>query len=317
MTFATFVALSAWSLTAVGCVSTRGQHATEVEGILRASDGPAAQVDVFEKPTGITMVQLERDRCFGSCPQYSVQARRDGFVDFEGKSWVKELGHREGRLGPTDFERLVRAVESAGFERLPSEFPPDACEEFATCDSTLWITVMKGSDLKRVRYYFGCIGGPFKDDFARFVALGATIDEIIGTSRWVGAENERLESRCLQYEPEAEKLEGLLSYRTFRDASGREERYALLLLDGPVCVEADPSTLGLNVAEDEQLLVQLNMNPEEFGREQALSGRRAIVTGSIYHAHSAHHHTPLLLTVERLELKESQPSSVQPQAESD
>ncbi len=105
--------------------------------------------------------------------------------------------------------------------------------------------------------------------------------------------------RCLRYEPVSVKLAGVIAYRTFAAATGKPERVALLLLDGPVCVDGVDD---LNVNEFDQLLVQLNLNtnPEKFGREAQLSGKRAQASGSLYHGHSAHHHTPLVLTVESL-----------------
>jgi len=50
---------------------------------------------------------------------------------------------------------------------------------------------MKDSSLKRVAYYFGCRGGALADDITRFVELGKSIDEILGTSQWIGVESER------------------------------------------------------------------------------------------------------------------------------
>jgi hypothetical protein len=74
----------------------------------------------------------------------------------------------------------------------------------------------------------------------------------------------------------------------------------LLLLDSPICVaQADD----INEAERDQLLVQLNAGPEKFGSEQQLSGKRVQARGTLYHAHTAHHHTPLILTVESLTIE--------------
>ncbi|MDX2166579.1 MAG: DUF4431 domain-containing protein [Deltaproteobacteria bacterium] len=107
------------------------------------------------------------------------------------------------------------------------------------------------------------------------------------------------ERRCLRYEPVSVTLDGIVVYRTFADANGKPERTALLLLDGPVCVDGVDD---LNVGEFDQLLVQLNRgaNPEKFGREPQLAGQRVQARGSLYHGHSAHHHAPLILTVESL-----------------
>ena len=73
-----------------------------------------------EPPAGVTMILLERDACFGTCPEYSIRATVNGVVEFEGKSWVREFGRREGQLSRVDFQRLVQALDAANFERLPS-----------------------------------------------------------------------------------------------------------------------------------------------------------------------------------------------------
>ncbi len=141
-----------------------------------------------EPPAGVTMILLERDACFGTCPEYSVRATVNGLVQYEGKSWVREFGRREGKLSRGDFQRLVQALDAADFDHLPSEFP---CGELSTCATSMWITVMKDSNLKRVAYYFGCKGGPLAGDIARFVELGVKIDEIVGSMQWIGSQSER------------------------------------------------------------------------------------------------------------------------------
>lgn len=255
-----------------------------------------------ERRAAVTMILLERDGCFGACPEYSVRVTTDGSVRFEGKGWVREFGRREGRVSAEDYRRLVQAVDAANFDDLPSEFPPSACATFATDQTTVWLTVMKDSTLKRIRYYFGCEGGRFKDDFARIGELADQIDEIVGTSRWIGLGEERRPTRCLQYEPFVVSLHGTISYDTFVNANGQRERHPLLILRDPICV--DDGGDQVNIPEANQFRVQLSMDPEKFGGEPALAGQRVVITGALYHGHTAHHHVPLLLTVQNVELEQ-------------
>ncbi len=92
-------------------------------------------------------------------------------------------------------------------------------------------------------------------------------------------------------------------YRTFADANRKPERHSLLLLDDPVCVE--DANDGLNVSEQNQTLIQLSGNLEQFGGEPVLSGERVVAAGALFHGHTAHHHAALLLNVQDLEIKDS------------
>ena len=104
---------------------------------------------------------------------------------------------------------------------------------------------------------------------------------------------------CIQYEPHEVSFGGTVIYRTFVDAGGRPEHAALLLLDAPICVEQSQQWAE-NKPESEQIVIGLSFDPKRFGDEDALSGRRVIATGSLYHRHTAHHHAPLVLMVREL-----------------
>ncbi len=108
--------------------------------------------------------------------------------------------------------------------------------------------------------------------------------------------------RCLSYEPEVVTLRGSVIYRTFTDASDRAERVALLLLDEPICVEGKPGD-DLNVSEGDQVVVHLNADHSRFGIEKELSGKRISATGTLYHAHTAHHHAALVLTLQKFSVE--------------
>ncbi len=147
----------------------------------------------LESAGAVSTIILERDACYGNCPEYSVRVTKDGVVRFHGKSSVRVLGHRQRRIPNKDFGRLVHAIEAARFDELPNDFPASACEQFLTDHPSLSVTVVRGANQKKkVWYYFGCRGGgTFSEDITRFVALGETMDEILGTARWVSQKPER------------------------------------------------------------------------------------------------------------------------------
>jgi len=269
---------------------------------LACSFGLVSAALAAEHQGGLTMILLERDGCLGECPVYAVRVTMDRAVQFDGKSWVRDFGKREGTVSRDAFQRLVHAVGGAHFDNVSTEFlGRDACEEWATDAPTMWITVMRNAKLKRVGYDFGCTSDKFKGDIARIIQLGQTIDEIAGTSKWIGPERDRRASRCVHYEPSIESLAGSVIYRTFTDATGQVEHCALLLLDSPICSEGhgayDPPS------EVDQILIQLNTDLEKFAGGQSLAGRHVTVSGSLYHGHTAHHHVALQLDVHELKVQ--------------
>lgn len=113
-------------------------------------------------------------------------------------------------------------------------------------------------------------------------------------------------TKCLAYEPAIVTLRGTLirkafpgppNYESVRKGD-REEVYWLIRLASPVCVDADPSS-DLNSSEKGVKEVQLVMT--SYGKYKDLVGKRVIATGTLFSAHTAHHRTPVLLTLTTLE----------------
>jgi hypothetical protein len=72
-------------------------------------------------------------------------------------------------------------------------------------------------------------------------------------------------------------------------------------LDSPVCMTQDASDPELNPSQKNVHMVQLALDQAAYERYKALLGRRVVATGSCFGAHTAHHHTPVLLTASNLE----------------
>ena len=69
--------------------------------------GEAPDRDVVRDPVAIV---YESRGCYGSCPIYRVEARRDGFADYVGRDHVAVRGARRLRLSPEQFRRLADFV---------------------------------------------------------------------------------------------------------------------------------------------------------------------------------------------------------------
>jgi hypothetical protein len=121
-------------------------------------------------------------------------------------------------------------------------------------------------------------------------------------------------SHCLSYEPSVVTLTGTLVRKTFPGPPNyedvrhgdRPETYWFLKLSKPVCVDEDKAQPDLNPAHKKIRTIQLVVPVEFYKKYKDLLGQQVVVTGTLFGAHTAHHVTPVLLTVVSL-AKANQP----------
>jgi hypothetical protein len=114
---------------------------------------------------------------------------------------------------------------------------------------------------------------------------------------------------CLSYESSGAKLTGKIKRVTFPGPPNYEsvkkgdqpEIAWVLRLNRPVCVKAGQDN-EFDVAEGNVTDIQLVLEPWEFTKWRALAQGRApvVVTGKLFHAHTGHHHTAVLMEVTNL-----------------
>jgi Domain of unknown function (DUF4431) len=122
--------------------------------------------------------------------------------------------------------------------------------------------------------------------------------------------SQAVEQRCVEYEPSVVKLEGRIERRVFPgppnymsiEKGDQQDVQWVFHLSKPTCVngkrgsdfnsesEADVSELRLVIS-----------NGGDWKRYAPLLGREVLATGTLSHAHTAHHRTAVLLTVRRIE----------------
>jgi Domain of unknown function (DUF4431) len=116
-------------------------------------------------------------------------------------------------------------------------------------------------------------------------------------------------SDCLAYEPANVNLTGVIVRKTFPGPPNYEsvhlgdkpETTWLLVLPKSICVDQDKNEPDLNAAQKGVVRIQLVfLEPKRYRECAGLVGKRVIATGTLYGAHTGHHHTPVLLTVGRL-----------------
>src|SRR5215203_5487448 len=109
--------------------------------------------------------------------------------------------------------------------------------------------------------------------------------------------------RCVTYEPNSVVLQGTMRPHTFPGrpnyesvAKGDEaERVWVLHLTKPICVAASADWEKQDNVSDIQLVFAEGQN--QYDRYRSLLGGRIIATGTLFRAHTGHHHTKVLLIV--------------------
>lgn len=111
---------------------------------------------------------------------------------------------------------------------------------------------------------------------------------------------------CLSYEPLVVTVSGSISRKDFPGrpnyesiAKGDErETYWVLQLDRTACVLGDKETM--NASESSITNIQLVLNSAQYKKYQSLLMTPVTVTGTLFHAHTGHHHTSVLMNVSEI-----------------
>jgi hypothetical protein len=147
------------------------------------ADSSAARGTTAPLPTRVT---LERTSCYGTCPVYRVAVAEDGAVVFEGLQHVDSVGRFTARIDAQRLAELARAAHEHGYFALDDKYTEGeaSCGAYAMDAPTVITSVTTGGLFKRVEHDLGCGGVP-----RRLYDLERGIDEIAGTSRWIGSDS--------------------------------------------------------------------------------------------------------------------------------
>jgi hypothetical protein len=129
------------------------------------------------------VVTLERTPCFGTCPVYQVAISRSGAVRFVGKHHVIRQGEAAAEIPAARVDSLLRELEAGGYFDFADAYVMDspACGRYATDSPTVITSARAAGRSKTIRHDYGCDAAP--PELGRLERL---IDEVAGTSRWVG-----------------------------------------------------------------------------------------------------------------------------------
>lgn len=145
------------------------------------------------RPTGQeteASIQMERTACYGKCPVYTLSIEPNGKVTFEGKQFTETLGKVESKLEDGKMAQLIAAIDKADYFALNSSYvdESDGCPITATDSPSVNLKIRLGSYENSTRHYYGCLekGDGYHPYPAGLTELEKRIDEIVGTSRWIG-----------------------------------------------------------------------------------------------------------------------------------
>jgi hypothetical protein len=148
------------------------------------SIGKPENAAVVAQPA-ITSVLMHRSACYGRCPEYSIEVREDGSVQFNGTRFVANSGAHTAHISSAGFKKISAAIDAMKFSLLLEHYrsEKDGCTSIATDHPSVEIVVARGEMKKSVYYYYGCSGVPIA---AQIIALANTIDDVTRTKQWIG-----------------------------------------------------------------------------------------------------------------------------------
>ena len=141
------------------------------------------------------IITLERSRCFGWCPAYSLSIYSDGAVKFTplGGAVYRESGAEptlplKGTISSDQVKSLVREFERVRFYSLKERYDnrgdsgrSKTCPEYWTDMPWAETSIVYVGKSKRVHHYLGCRGSKILSDLE---ALENKIDEVVEVKKW-------------------------------------------------------------------------------------------------------------------------------------
>ena len=106
-------------------------------------------------------------------------------------------------------------------------------------------------------------------------------------------------SACLKDNADGQTAEGKLTVQRAKDAAGRSERPYILQLAADACLDTQDPEDAVKATRT------IHVFPADEKTEPAfkqLVGKTVTVSGNPFVAHTAHHHAPIVMRVDRIEL---------------
>ena len=121
-------------------------------------------------------LELERTKCFGSCPSYTVRIQADGQVTWKGADYVKVPGQATAKVSAEQARALIEKAIANNFWDLNAVYTAPV-----TDNPTYYTTLHVGSREKRVSNYYR-----MAPDWVN--KLEGEIDSLANSDRWINGE---------------------------------------------------------------------------------------------------------------------------------
>jgi hypothetical protein len=124
-------------------------------------------------------IKMNRERCFGSCPVYSVTVHGDGNVEYSGEEFVQDRGPRTETVSRDQLQGLLQRFDNANLFALE-----DRAFAWGSDTPRVRVSISIDGRTKEVwsdAYFTGAKSGG--QDL--FVQAAAELDNVVGISRWV------------------------------------------------------------------------------------------------------------------------------------
>jgi hypothetical protein len=160
----------------LGCAAPGGEIA-DLHGKLAKPaggrpDASRSHEQVAAEDHGVTEIGLERTRCYGRCPAYTVVVQSDGTFRYTGVDFVPRQGEHTGTVSRYDFNQLAQFIRDSGYMQLQ-----DSYTRMVTDFPTVFTTVVMDGKRKVISNYADA--GPTK-----LRAVEQLIDKMLLEAKW-------------------------------------------------------------------------------------------------------------------------------------
>jgi hypothetical protein len=177
MKYTSLIALLALGMAVMACKAKKIPHEEADNAaidILAALDSSMAAEETNTIPTASKdslLASVERTPCFGMCPIYTMHIYQSGFVRYEGKNFVDNIGLYYTYSDASVLEQIKAKAEEIKFFSFD-----DTYDGQVTDLPTTYVTVNMNGEKKRIKLRYN-----YPDELKAF---GKYLDELYKKVKW-------------------------------------------------------------------------------------------------------------------------------------
>ena len=122
--------------------------------------------------TPFEVIRYEKTPCFGTCPQFTMTVRSDGFAFYQGKRFVEMEGSWRGECNQKQIEEVLLKAQEIGFLDMEDSYDNHLVTDLPSTTAVLTVNSQTKSVLNRYE-------GP-----KELAQLYEVLDKIIEDVKW-------------------------------------------------------------------------------------------------------------------------------------